>query len=462
MAEQSKLQGPLHFLDDYTYIERDGSNNLNFVDAITGAKTLTELAASGNIQARIENTATTSYLEFGNSGADTFATLRTSNTSSADKTLVIEDGNGVEIVSFDVGGNYYKESTNKKLLVNHSNNYFLAEAGDPTVTDYSGCSSNLATGFNALNSLISGGNNNTAYGIGALGDVTTGDANIGIGFNAGDSITTELQTINIGYQARATGDHAIVIGHDSGGNTSAISLGKDANASDTGSSNIAIGEEARRYGTTGTNNIVLGSGAGRNVTGNNNIILGEGAGSDTINSGYGNILMGLDTGEKLETAAHTVAMGNEVAFNLTTGSHNVLLGNRAGYALTTGGDNIFIGYQAGRYETGSYRFMVSTFAGTNEATGRTAALLYGVTNATPASQTLDVNADLSVTYNFAHKGSNIGFFNTTPVAKATALTASDTSTVDTTYGTEEQDVINNLRTRLDELEAKLQAYGLLT
>jgi len=56
---------------------------------------------------------------------------------------------------------------------------------------------------------------------------------------------------------------------------------------------------------------------------------------------------------------------------------------------------------------------------------------------------------------------NVGFFATTPVAQATALTASNASTVDGTYGTEEQNVINNLRTRLDELEDKLQAYGLL-
>lgn len=61
-----------------------------------------------------------------------------------------------------------------------------------------------------------------------------------------------------------------------------------------------------------------------------------------------------------------------------------------------------------------------------------------------------------------HDGSNIGFFGTAPVAKAAALTAEDASTVDTTYGQEEADVINNLRTRLGELESRLQAYGLLS
>jgi hypothetical protein len=45
--------------------------------------------------------------------------------------------------------------------------------------------------------------------------------------------------------------------------------------------------------------------------------------------------------------------------------------------------------------------------------------------------------------------------------KGTALTAADNSTVDATYGTEERDVIKNLRTRLGEIEAFLQGMNLL-
>jgi hypothetical protein len=59
-------------------------------------------------------------------------------------------------------------------------------------------------------------------------------------------------------------------------------------------------------------------------------------------------------------------------------------------------------------------------------------------------------------------GNKIGFFSTAPVVKATNLTVNNTSVVDSTYGTEEVDVINNLRTRLLELETKLKNYGLLS
>lgn len=55
----------------------------------------------------------------------------------------------------------------------------------------------------------------------------------------------------------------------------------------------------------------------------------------------------------------------------------------------------------------------------------------------------------------------LGFFGATPVSKPSALTAADTSTVDDTYGTEEAVVITNLRTRVNELETKLRALGLI-
>lgn len=47
------------------------------------------------------------------------------------------------------------------------------------------------------------------------------------------------------------------------------------------------------------------------------------------------------------------------------------------------------------------------------------------------------------------------------LAKGAALTAAKTNTVDETYGTEEAEVINNLRTRVNELETRLKALGLL-
>ena len=54
----------------------------------------------------------------------------------------------------------------------------------------------------------------------------------------------------------------------------------------------------------------------------------------------------------------------------------------------------------------------------------------------------------------------IGFFGVTPVARAAALTAANNGTLNTGDATSDT-IIGNMRTRIAELEAKLQAYGLL-
>lgn len=56
--------------------------------------------------------------------------------------------------------------------------------------------------------------------------------------------------------------------------------------------------------------------------------------------------------------------------------------------------------------------------------------------------------------------STIGFFNVPPVAKPTALTTKNTGTLNTGDATSDT-IINNMRTRINELETKLQSLGLL-
>lgn len=59
----------------------------------------------------------------------------------------------------------------------------------------------------------------------------------------------------------------------------------------------------------------------------------------------------------------------------------------------------------------------------------------------------------------------LGFFNVAAVAQATALTAPDATVLSTggaaVLQTADSDVIDNIRTRVNELETKFQAYGLL-
>jgi len=55
----------------------------------------------------------------------------------------------------------------------------------------------------------------------------------------------------------------------------------------------------------------------------------------------------------------------------------------------------------------------------------------------------------------------LAFYNSTPIVQPTVLTAEDATAIDSTYDSVEEAVLNNVRTRLGEVETKLQALGLL-
>lgn len=87
-------------------------------------------------------------------------------------------------------------------------------------------------------------------------------------------------------------------------------------------------------------------------------------------------------------------------------------------------------------------------------TSRKARLKLLVSDATTEREGMRMEADGTAV--------KLGFFGAAAVVKPTALTAIDNSTVDTTYGAQERDVITNTRTRLSELETKLKNLGLLS
>ena len=70
---------------------------------------------------------------------------------------------------------------------------------------------------------------------------------------------------------------------------------------------------------------------------------------------------------------------------------------------------------------------------------------------------LSANSTLRIQLN----APGIGFFGVPPVVRPTALTAADASALNTGDATSDA-VIANMRTRIGELETKLQALGLLT
>jgi len=55
----------------------------------------------------------------------------------------------------------------------------------------------------------------------------------------------------------------------------------------------------------------------------------------------------------------------------------------------------------------------------------------------------------------------LAFYGTTPVVQPTALTVADAVAIDATFDATEQTTMINMRTRINEIETKLQALGLL-
>jgi hypothetical protein len=107
-------------------------------------------------------------------------------------------------------------------------------------------------GINALN--------NTAVGIGALNDLTTGDNNVAIGYNALGSGATSTESVAVGYNALAAGadgyaGRVVAVGPEAGASCAScaysVFIGRRAgNATDASADNTVVGNDAFRMNTS--------------------------------------------------------------------------------------------------------------------------------------------------------------------------------------------------------------------
>ena len=268
------------------------------------------------------------------------------------------------------------------------------------------------------------------------------------------------------------------------------------------STNIGLGYESGFKTTTGGNNVALGyQSLYYNITGADNLAIG----SESLKGAVG------------ISISQNVSIGSKSG-NVIQSSNNVLIGFQAGALLSSGGGNIFLGSNAGyRQTTLTNRFIVDNSQRASAAEEITNAILYGVMASTPASQTLQINAVTSIygglignedggtledfrwesdSYDaifvdasnnsimlMSNAAGKVGFFGITAVIQQTELTDELTTITFTAPGTPDyaiQDlaaggfgfvtkdegntvlsVIANLQTRVNELETRLAAYGLL-
>lgn len=261
---------------------------------------------------------------------------------------------------------FYWDNTNKRLGIGTTSPssalevsgnvkvISLTSANDSTVNSITigkgggSVSSNTAVGMNALTNNTTGVYN-TAVGNDALSSNATAFANTAVGNGALSSSLSNANTA-VGSDAlhNAYGELNTAVGASALGDTT------------TGSRNVAFGYAALRFNTSGVDNTAAGVfSMVNNTTGINNASLGGNSlGANTTGSG-------------------NTAIGQTAFLNNITGGGNTVLGYEAarwqagGSNLTTANNNVYIGALVRGYDNNDFNSIVlghnAIGAGTNKA-----------------------------------------------------------------------------------------------
>jgi hypothetical protein len=189
--------------------------------------------------------------------------------------------------------------------------------------------------------------------------------------------------------------------------------------------NTAVGVSALSGITTGSQNTAVGSNAARLIQAADNCVAVGNSALINATAGTGNTAIGSFTLSNATPGGSNTAVGNSALFNATGGS-NTAIGDQA--LLSAAGGCVAIGKFAGTYEINANAFYVNNQDRTNTAGDQASSLMYGTFNATASSQTLKVNADLTV------NGGLIGAVQVLSGPGAVNLTTSTTSFTSTAAG----------------------------
>ena len=291
-------------------------------------------------------------------------------------------------------GNIYLDDivfiTNKNIV---NNTFVGASAGNVTTGIANtgiGYQSMLFNTFGAYNTGVgqsallsnTGGNFNSALGVNALYSNTSGSFNTASGYQALNYNTTGSSNTAIGLQALFSNTVAmnnIAVGH------------KTLFSNTTGEQNCALGAEAMYSNISGNYNTSVGfQSLFSNTTGYDNTAVGKGAlFSNNIgvqNTAYGNQAMYSNTNGNFNSAN-----GYNSLYHNTSGSLNTANGYSALYSNTTGSFNNALGFRA----------LNSNTQGTdNNAFGKNALLnnTIGTDNAAIGTESMINNTSGSINY----------------------------------------------------------------
>ncbi|MFC1711732.1 tail fiber domain-containing protein [Patescibacteria group bacterium] len=243
------------------------------------------------------------------------------------------EGNNNTALGYQAG--YYNQTGISNILIGKD-----AGRGGSTYTssDY-----NTIMGEGAAYNIDSNSDFNTIIGYQAAYDMTADnqDYNVIIGAHAAGEITTGNWNTTIGYNA----------GHNSLDSTTntfiGAGAGQGASAYGGSDSNVIIGYNAASgIGDSSAYNVIMGRIAGQDISGGDyNVMIGDASGLNNI-TGSQNVFLGRSA-------------GNGAGGDYSGSDYNVLLGSGAGYSISDNQDyNVFVGYQAGYNESGSSKLYI--------------------------------------------------------------------------------------------------------
>ena len=255
---------------------------------------------------------------------------------------------------YSAGGRIFISDSNNtasglNALINNTTGFANTAVGTGVLQLNTEGYSNSAIGQNALYSNTIG-IQNTAAGVGAMYNNTSGSSNVAIGMNTLYQNISGLRNIAVGIEALKlnTSNDNTAVGYQSG------------LFNQTGGYNSSFGASAFLYNTTGTANTAIGAQSSyNNISGNHNTSCGFQSLSSNYYGGF-NVAIGSAAMFTNTSASYSTAAGYSSMYYNTTGNYNSAHGAYSLYGNVTGNFNAAFGYNALSY---NYNGLSNTAAG---------------------------------------------------------------------------------------------------
>lgn len=283
--------------------------------------------------------------------ADGNTRVQTEALPNEDKIRIVTNGQDRVFISTNAAGFTRMDvwNANQCLFIGQGSGANATAAG----------SSNTGLGFRAGEKITTGfGNTFTGQSAGSL--TTTGSFNVAMGSGTMLFNTTGNQNIAIGSTAlnvNSTGSHNVAIGDVALSQTTSsdnTGVGSGALQNNTsGTSNVAVGRRASQLNTTGSANTAMGQEAMRdNTTGANNTAIGFFALTKNTTA-IANVAVGTSALSNNTIGSNLTAVGSNVLFSNTVGNSNTALGRAALFNNTSGSANTALGVNSGDLSIGN-------------------------------------------------------------------------------------------------------------